>query len=186
MRIGIARISQETNTFSPLLTDVDTLRVHGLTRGEEVLRGATGDNEIAGFLDVVGGEELVGVISAHAGPAGPMTDETVRTVAEWFVEELERVGPLDGLLLALHGALAGVSEPDVEGLVLERAREVVGYRTPIGASLDMHANLTARMVRYADVIRGYHTHPHRDSRETGRMVAEMLVQTIRGEIRPVM
>ena len=186
MRIGIARISQETNTFSPLLTDVDTLRVHGLTRGEEVLRGATGDNEIAGFLDVVGGEELVGVISAHAGPAGPMTDETVRTVAEWFVEELERVGPLDGLLLALHGALAGVSEPDVEGLVLELAREVGGDRTPIGASLDMHANLTARMVRHADVIRGYHTHPHRDSRETGRMVAEMLVQTIRGEIRPVM
>lgn len=186
MRIGIALISQETNSFSPRLTDLETLRAHGLWRGEEVVERGREMEGLAGFLDVVGEEHVVGLIRAHAGPAGPMTNETVDTVVGWLAEELGNVGDLDGLLLCLHGALAGESEPDVDGQIIERTREIVGENTVIGVALDMHANLTRRMMAGADVIRGYHTHPHLDQWETSRATAEMVVQTIQGGVRPVM
>ena len=121
MRIGIALISQETNSFSPRLTDLVTLQVHGLWRGPDVVERGGETEGLAGFLDVVG-EEVIGLISAHAGPAGPMTAETVDAVVGWFAGELENAGELDGLLLCLHGALAGELEPDDARVVR------VGYR----------------------------------------------------------
>ena len=186
MRLGIARVAAETNTFSPILVDMETLRVNGIVRGQEVLKEVSGWSNIPGFLDIVGSEELIGITSAHARPAGCLTEDAMNTVLEWFTEDLIKVLPLDGLLLSLHGAFAGVADPDVEGLVLQRAREIVGEKTPIGAALDLHGNITRRKIENADVIRGYHTHPHLDSRETAQKVAQILLATLRGEVHPFM
>ena len=185
MRIGIARIAQETNTFSPILTDLETIRAFGVAHGQEVLKVSGWSKYIEGFLDVVGEEEVVGITQAQARPAGYLTEEAMNTILEWFTEDLRKALPLDGLLLSLHGAFAGIADPDVEGLVLQRAREIVGQDVIIGASMDLHANITRRKIENADVIDGLHTHPHVDSRQTGQRVAEVLLAALRGEVRPV-
>ncbi len=188
MRIGIGRIASESHTFSPVPTDMQTLMVNGILRGPSVIQDlpAHERGSLPGFLDVVKYEELVGIISAHAPPAGPLTEEAMNTILEWFIEDLRNALPLDGLLLSLHGAFVGAVDPDVEGLVLKMAREIVGDDVVIGAAMDLHANITRRKIENADIIRGYHTHPHVDSRETGQKVAEMLVAALQKEINPVM
>ena len=186
VRIGIARIAQETNTFCPTLTDLDTLHVHGVRFGQDVLEDDSEGSTIPGFLDMVGGEDLVGILSVHARPAGPLTPEALEAVLSWFADALERALPLDGLLLSMHGAFVGIADPDVEGLVLQRAREIAGEQVVIGAAMDLHANITRRKVEQADVLRGYHTHPHVDGRETARRVAQIVLAALRGEVRPVM
>ena len=186
MRIGIARIAQETNTFTPMLTDMETLRAHGIFRGQSVLQDTEGWSIIPGFLDVVEGEDLVGITAVHASPAGCLTEEAMHTIQEWFVEDLSKALPLDGLLVDMHGAFAGSADPDVEGLVLQEARRILSDDIPIAVGMDLHANITRRKVENADMIRGYHTHPHVDGRETARKVAGMLLATIREEISPVM
>jgi len=186
MRIGIARISQETNTFSPTLTDLDAIRAFGAARGQKVLQASSWSKYMDGFLDVVGDEKVVGITQAQAMPSGYLTEEAMHTILQWFTEDLKKALPLDGLLLSLHGAFAGVADSDVEGLVLQRAREILGRDVVIGASMDLHANVTRRKIENADVIDGLHTHPHVDSRETAQRVAHMLLAALRGEVRPVM
>ena len=186
MRIGIAHVAQETNTFSPILTDLETLQANDIAHGQEVFEDVSDWSGVPGFLDVVGNAELVGIISVHARPAGCLTEDAMNTILEWFTEDLKRALPLAGLLLAMHGAFAGLADPDVEGLVLQRARETVEDDVPIGIAMDLHANITRRKIENADLIRGYHTHPHVDGRETAQKVAEMLISALRGETRPVM
>ena len=186
MRIGIAKIMQETSTFSTQPTDLEAILAHGVVRGREVIEKATlWDEFVTGFLDVVGDEEPVGVTKATAMPAGNLTPEAQRALMGWFAADLEKARPLDGLLLSLHGAFAGELDPDIDGLVIETARRIVGPKVPIGVSLDLHANLTARMVEHADIIDVMHTHPHVDMRPIGQRVARTLVATLKGQVHPV-
>lgn len=197
MRIGIARIAQETSTFMPILTDMKTLQVYGILRGQAVIeetvrtrdcsKGSHGRrSNLLGFLDVMRDEDLIGIIIVQAQPAGPLTEEAMNTILEWFTEDLKKALPLDGLLLDMHGAFSSVADPDVEGLFLKRARQIVGNDVVIGVAMDLHANITQRKIENANIIRGYHTHPHIDARETAQKVAEMLVSTLQKEIEPVM
>jgi microcystin degradation protein MlrC len=186
MRIGIAKIMQETSTFSTQPTDLESILAYGVVRGQEVVEKETmWDWFVTGFLDVVGTEEPVGITKATAMPAGNLTAEAQEAVMGWFEEDLQKALPLDGLLLSLHGAFAGDLDPDIDGLVVERARQIVGPEMPIGVSLDLHANLTARMVEHADIIDVMHTHPHVDMQTIGQRVARTLVATIKGEVHPV-
>jgi len=186
MRIGIARISQETSTFSTQPTDLEMIRNFGPAHGQDVLGGPRLlDDFVAGFLDEVGDQELVGITRAQAMPAGPLTAEALGAIMGWFDRDLKRALPLDGLLLSLHGAFAGDTDPDVEGLVLERARQILGPEVPIAAAMDLHGNITRRKIAHADVIDAMHTHPHVDSRQTAQRVARTLMAAMRGEVSPV-
>lgn len=191
MRIGIARIAQETNTFSPMLTDLETLQVNGIIRGQEVLQRFTEWSHIPAFLETarqaaVGDLEPVGILSVHARPAGCLTEEAMSVVLDYLAEDLEKALPLDGLLLDMHGAFAGVADPDVEGAVLQTTRAIVGDQVLIGVVMDLHANITRRKIENADILRGYHTHPHVDGPETARRVARILLASLQGEAEPVL
>ncbi|MCI0621654.1 MAG: M81 family metallopeptidase [Acidobacteria bacterium] len=107
-----------------------------------------------------------------------------RLVSE-FEEHLRRVQP-DALLLAMHGAQTAAGEDDVEGCVLERARTVLGRDRPIVITLDLHANITRRMVELSNAIVGYQTYPHIDMFETGQKAARLMVRILKDETRPQM
>jgi microcystin degradation protein MlrC len=92
--------------------------------------------------------------------------------------------PVDAVLLALHGALVADSAPDVEGEVLHALRELLGPDVPLVVTLDLHANITARMVRNADALVLYHTAPHLDVRETGQRGAAVLRRILVDGARP--
>jgi microcystin degradation protein MlrC len=187
-RVLSAQIMHESNSFSIRLTSLDRFADMILLRGDEALRALDGTNtEVAGFLDVAREKnwELVHVISAHANPAGCVTEEAfeeiVRTVEDAARREREW---LDGILLAFHGAMVTTHSGDGEGEILERLRAIVGPGVPIAATLDLHANVTRRMCDLADILVSYKTYPHIDMRAAGRHAAELLHRTMSREIRP--
>src|SRR5439155_15868687 len=102
------------------------------------------------------------------------THDTFLWLRDELVGALRAALPVDGVLLALHGALVADGAPDVEGAVLAALREVVGAGVPIVATLDLHANVTRRMVEAADALVLYHTAPHIDVYETGIRGAAVL------------
>jgi microcystin degradation protein MlrC len=89
------------------------------------------------------------------------------------VADLQR-GGFDAIYLDLHGAGVAVGADDAEGELLARIRAVVGHGMPIVASLDLHANVTERMLNLTSAMTAFRTYPHVDMRETGARAAQML------------
>lgn len=189
MRLLLAMFKHETNTFSPVPTPL--ARFFGYR--DEVLAGeaavaahrGTG-SALAGFLAVAqrAGAHATVAVAAEAAPSGPVDDDAYDRISSMILEEVAR-GGYDGILLDLHGAMVTRRHDDGEGALLARLRDI-DPRTPVGVTLDMHANLFDPMVRSSTVITGYHTYPHVDVRAAGERAADVVVRTIRGEVKPVM
>jgi microcystin degradation protein MlrC len=188
MRIAIGQLWQETNTFNPLPTTRADFEAFGVMRGAELVERMADMNELGGFIQSLRAwpekPEIVGLVRLPAWPAGLATAETFAWLRAELVEALRAALPVDAVLLALHGSLAADGTPDVEGDLLEECRALVGPRTPLVATLDLHANVTGRMVRAADALVLYHTAPHIDVFETGRRGAAVLRRMADGA-RPV-
>ena len=117
--------------------------------------------------------------------AGPIQDETYTVLRDELLASLEAALPADGVLLVLHGAMMAEYEPDATGDVLQRVpAALVGPDVPVVGTLDLHANVTQRMVDRATALIGYHTAPHVDMYETGRMAAETLVRCAERDLAP--
>lgn len=184
MRLLIAGMKHETNTFSPVPTPLSRFRP---LFGEEAARAYRGTGTgLGAYLDLAEreGAEIVLPIAANAPPSGPVEEAAYRAITDAILEAAAK-GPFDGILLDLHGAMVTESLEDGEGAFLKRLKGIVG-ETPIAVSYDMHANLYDDMIRNATVVAGYRTYPHIDMYETGRLAGEILLRAIRGEVRPRM
>lgn len=189
MRIGIGQLWQETNTFNPLPTTRADFEQFGVLRGREIVEQMADTNELGGFIQSLGAwpppAEIVGLVRLPAWPSGPATAETFDWILAEILAALDRAGDLDGILLALHGAMAAVDHADVEGEILSAVRARLGRRIPLVATLDLHANITLRMVREADALVLFHTAPHVDVFETGQRGAGVLRQILIDGAKPV-
>lgn len=196
VRLAYGRIAQETNALSPVRTTLADFRALHYVEGDALARavGPGGDEapgflkkaEIRGFVDrarAMGDVELVPTVSAWAVPSGPLEPACFEALRDTLLEKLRAIGKIDGLFLSLHGSMGVVGRDDPESDLLEAVRSVVGD-VPITASLDLHANLSARRVALATTLCGYHTNPHRDHVSTGARAASVLVRAARGEVRP--
>ena len=96
------------------------------------------------------------------------------------------MGKLDGLLIAVHGAAVSDEHRDADAEWLWRIRNHVGGDVPIIATLDLHANLSQRMVESCNALVAYRTNPHLDQRARGCEAAELMIATLRNQIRPTM
>lgn len=190
MRIGIGRLCQETNTFSPVRTTLGSFGSEGILAGEEILCHLDRLPELKGAVEVTALRsrevDLVPIFSATAWPAGRLAGDAHEFLQRRFLEQLEGCGPLDGLFLSLHGALAAEGCDDVEGELLSCVRAQRARSFPVAISLDLHANVTQRMVTNADIMVGYHTSPHLDIEETGARAMEILLETVSGQVNPQM
>lgn len=185
MRIAIASMLQESNTFSPVYTRYQDFSP---VFGREVLARHTGKlTEMGGFLDVLGTTkvEVAPVCAAWAITANRLLRPDFERLLQEFEAGLRKARP-DALLLAMHGAQTALDEDDVEGCVLEVARRVLGPERPIVMTLDLHANITQRMVDLSNAIVGYHTYPHVDMFEVGQKAARLMLRVVAGECRPTM
>jgi microcystin degradation protein MlrC len=186
MRIAIGGIMHESNTFAPLPTDRSRFEQGSLTRGAELLTvWREAHHEVGGFLAGAAryGYDLAPTVMAWATPAGPVEDAVLDEVVEEIVDGCKR-SSVDGLLLALHGAMVARSHPDADGEVLHRLRGALGEGLPIVATLDYHANVSPSLAEHADALVGYHTYPHVDQRRCGLVAAELMVRSVRKEARP--
>ncbi len=196
LRIAFARIAQESNALSPVRTTFEDFeRFHFMegaalldacgpwsTEAKKFMRNA----ELSGFVKAAradGAVEPVPLFSAWAIPGGPLDMATFEHFRDRLVTDLKAAGPLDGLFLSLHGAMNVDGELDPEARLVEAARTVIGD-TPVGASFDLHGNLTRDKVAALDVFVAYRTNPHRDHAKVGRKAGELLIRTIRGDIQP--
>jgi microcystin degradation protein MlrC len=188
MRIAIGQLWQETNTFNPAPTTRADFEAFGVLRGAELVERMAETNELGGFIQSLRAwperPEIVGLVRLPAWPAGLASADTFAWLREELVGALRRALPVDGVLLALHGSLAADGTPDVEGDILEAYRRTIGPAVPLVATLDLHANVTERMVRAADALVLYHTIPHIDVIETARRGAAVLRRILDGA-RPV-
>lgn len=184
----LARMSHETNTFSPVVTDLPRFSGRGDVPPEgDVARGVfTGDGTcLGGFIDVCerAGATFEIAIGAGASPSGRVEDDAFEYMAGKIVEAAK--GNFDGILLDLHGAMVTWTHEDGEGELLRRVRAVAPI-VPIGVALDMHANLYDDIVGLSSVVSGYHEYPHTDTFATGVRAAEVLLRQLSGEVRPTM
>ena len=186
MRVLLAMMSHETNTFSPVPTPLTRFGGDAApAEGQAILAGPRRrSNTMTGMLNIAEAEgaEIVPVIAAGAPPSGPVHDDAF----EYMCDRIVAAAPgCDAALLDLHGAMVTESFEDGEGTLLARLRDACPD-LPIAVGLDMHANLYPAMVDNATVISGYHTYPHIDMFETGERAARVLFQTLRGEVVPTM
>lgn len=190
--LAVAEIMQETNSFSPVLTTRENFQAGALFYGDSILPvSREADLEIGGFLKAVdelgnGGIRIVPIIKARSMSGGPVQRSLYEEFKQDLIRGLKKAGKVDGLYLALHGAMGVDGLRDPEGDLIKAARLVIGEAVPIGVSHDLHANLTRERVRQATFIVGYKTNPHRDHAEVGYRVGEILVKTVQGKIKPVM
>ncbi|MBM4169981.1 MAG: M81 family metallopeptidase [Ignavibacteria bacterium] len=190
IRIAVATFSHETCTFCPSPTGIEEWEYYGPpVRGDEVLKS---DSYIQGFVDRAseyGGVELIGIYSprdAKGGSSGSwVTKEAFDKYTNGMVEDLKKIQHVDGVYLALHGAMAvdGIMKPEAE--IARRIRAVVGD-APIVITYDLHANEDEEIAEAANAVFITKQYPHYDARYQGERAARILIKTIRGTYKPVM
>jgi microcystin degradation protein MlrC len=196
-RIFIAGYQHETNTFAPSLADWSAFTrgdsFPAYMRGAEMTGKLAGINiPVAGFMDFAKtrGWSLAPSSWAGAIPSSYVTREAFERIAGDICEDLKRAGEdaagLDGIYLDLHGAAAAEHAYDSEGELLARLRAIVGPKLPIVASLDLHANVTHRMLDLADALVSYRTYPHVDMADTGVLAGELMARRLKaGQKEPL-
>lgn len=187
MKVGIAMMSHETNTFSPVITDLARFsagRDRPMTGpvAREVYTNTA--SCLGGYIEIAEarGVDIEMGIAANAPPSGRVENDTYEYMCEEIVNLAQRV---DALLLDLHGAMATKTYDDGEGELLRRIREACPS-LPVCVALDMHANVTELMISNCDVLTGYQTYPHIDMDGTARRAANTFFDMLEGKSQPKM
>ena len=188
MRVIIAELKQESNTSAPLTTIEDFNGFHLLYENEVIEKLKGTNSEIAGFLNVLEaeGHEAIPIMAAFAVSGGPLNSEAYNFLTNRLYSGIKSAGKIDGVLLALHGAMVSVDELDADGTIIEKVRELVGLEVPIMVTMDLHANITKKKIANATTISGFRTCPHIDLIETGERAARMLCGILDGTSNPTM
>lgn len=186
-RVGIVALLQESNSFIARQTTLEHFEQDMLLTGpilrERLLQA---HHEIGGFFAGLeqAGIEPVPIFAARAVPYGVMTNETFESLMAMLEAEVRKALPLDGVLVAPHGATVSERVLDVDGHWLQRIRSLVGPSCPVIGTIDPHANLSAAMVDATNALVAYRTNPHVDQRDRGLEAARLMARTLAGEIRP--
>jgi len=189
-RVAAAQIAHETNVFSSVPTDFNAFLASGLHVGREAITsGLDTNSEFGGFIEgaIAQGFDLLPIMAVWATPSGMVTADAIERLSALLVAGLREQmleAPLDGVLLALHGAMVTEIDDDGEGYLLQIVRETVGPGVPIVATLDLHANISPRMVALADVLIGYDTYPHVDMAERGEEACAVMARLLSGDLLP--
>lgn len=189
MRIFIACLATESNSFSPLPTGWSGYEEVGIRYGDAT-QGAPIAFAIA--LDEwrrmaeARGYEVIESVSAMAQPAGPTVQPVYDALSGRICEDLRAAGQVDIVLLAMHGAMIAEGTIDCEGDLLSRVRAIAGDRTIIGGEFDPHAHLTDAMMEAGDLLVFYKEYPHTDIAERARHLCDLAMDAAEGRISPVM
>ncbi len=187
-RIAVAGISHESNSFNPAKT---TLADFGdwkqMTPEQFLARAGAGNTIVAGYIEGARqfGMDLYPTLVVGASPKGPVTKDAFETLASEILRRLKAAPPLDGILLAQHGAMVveGFASGDAE--LVRRVRAAMGPKMPIVVTHDFHANVTPEIVRDSTALVIFKENPHIDTRERGLQAARIMAGIVTGKVHPV-
>ncbi|QND45786.1 M81 family metallopeptidase (plasmid) [Rhizobium lusitanum] len=177
MRIAVGGIHTECSTYNPVLAEEKDFRI---IRGEALTAAA-----YFAFLKDYDAEFLP-TIHARAIAGGPIARHTYEAFKAEFLERLKPLLPLDGLYIAMHGAMYVEGMEDAEGDWIAAARAVVGDDCLLSASYDLHGNVTQRIIDALDMYSTYRTAPHIDVEETMRRAVKMLTESLKTGVKPIL
>ena len=188
MKVIIAQMKHETNTFSPVATPLARFAGDGAVplSGSAALQAVKGTGSaIAAFVELAqaAGAQIEIPVAGNAWPSGPVHDEAFDDMASRIVTAV--AAGCDAVLLDLHGAMVTQSHDDGEGELLRRIR-AVAPKVPIAVALDMHANVYPEFIAMADVVAGYQTYPHVDMFETGQRAGRALFALLANKAQPTL
>ncbi|HEY1797166.1 MAG TPA: M81 family metallopeptidase [Stellaceae bacterium] len=186
-RVLTARFMHETNTFSRVKTDLALWQRRDFHRDNEIPAAFRGTRSALGASFEAAdkyGWTLLHPISANANPSGTVTDDAFEHIGGAILAAARDQGPIDGVLLHLHGAMVVESHEDGEGELLRRLRQVIGPDVPVVATLDLHANVTQAMADHADALIAFRSYPHIDMYERAWQGADLLERAMRGDVKP--
>jgi len=193
MRIGILGLLHESNTFISKPTTLTHFQEDLLVEGQDLLKAlGSSHHEMGGFIQGLAEAakqqpiEVVPLIAARATPSGTIEAITFQRLVQRILSSLEHHHPLDGLLVAAHGAAVAESHSDADGFWLQQVRNLMGANKPIVATLDPHANLSPSMVDACSAFIAYRTNPHLDQKQRGLEAARLMLDTLNGKVQPVM
>jgi microcystin degradation protein MlrC len=186
MRLVLGMLKHETNTFSPLRTDWARFQDWGAFTGEAARKAfETTAMPLGAYMKLARerGADFTIPMAAEAMPSGPVERDAYERMAGAICEEVAK--GCDGVLLDLHGAMVTVDHEDGEGELLARIRKIAPD-VPIAVTLDLHTNLTQRMVDNCTALIGYKTYPHVDMYEVAEQIGRVVLDSMAGKCRPVM
>lgn len=187
-RVALLGIYHESNTFIQIPTTLEDFRNSHMLWGEKIRSEySEAHHEIGGMLEVMDQFqiEVVPVMFAEATPGGTVTAKTYQELLQGMLAELLKTLPVDGCLVVPHGAGVSADHPDMDGHWLEAVRRTLGPQVPIIGTLDLHANISQRMIDNTDALIAYKQNPHLDQRERGKEAAVLLIKTMQGVVTPV-
>jgi microcystin degradation protein MlrC len=188
MKLVIAQMKHETNTYSPVPTPLARF-AHGSDtppEGHAAIAAYKGTGSALGaFIELAEAvdAQFVVPIAASAWPSGPVDDRAFDHIARRICDAVAQ--GCDGVLLDLHGAMVTQSHEDGEGELLRRIR-AIAPNVPIAAAMDMHTNLYDAFAQQVSLIAGYQTYPHIDMFETGQRAGRALLAQLQGQAKPTM
>lgn len=186
--VAMAGFMHESNSFNPAKT---TLADYGLTDPSSdstiLARWEKSNTEVSGYVEgaKAAGFDLFPGLFANATPKGPLTDSTFDTIMERLIASIRKAPKLDGILLALHGAMVVESHPHGDEEIVRRVRKAFGEAIPVIVTHDYHANVSPEIVRLSTVLITYKQNPHLDTKARGIQAATLMGRVLRGEIIPV-
>jgi microcystin degradation protein MlrC len=186
MRVVMAMMKHETNTFSPVPTPWERFAEWGAYFGDDVIKAYEPTNmTLSAYIRICReeGAEIVAPIAAEAMPSGPVSADAYERMTGAILDAVGR--GCDAVMLDLHGAMVAETTDDGEGTLLARIREIAPD-VPVCVTCDLHCNLTQAMVDNCDALIGYKTYPHTDMYEVGTTVGRILMAKLKGEANPVM
>lgn len=186
--VGIGGLMHESNSFNPAKTAVDDFGgVRGPSGPDQITFWRKANTELSGYIqgaDEEGFDVFAGYV-ASATPKGPLTREAFEALTEKMISSLKQAPKLDGILLALHGAMVADGYPQADEEIVRRVRKAFGSAIPIVVTHDFHGNPSPELIRLTTALVAYQQNPHLDTRIRGRRAAAIMARTLRGEVKPV-
>lgn len=187
-RVFVASVATETNSFSPLRSDLQDFKESfyappGMHPDSPTLCSAV--FPVARGKAAEYGWTLIEGTATWAEPGGVINQKTWEFLRDQLLAELEAAMPLDVVFLGLHGAMLSQDCLDCEGELLEKVREIVGADAIVGATFDPHSHLSDRRVANADIVVAFKEFPHTDFVIAAEKLIDLAHNASRGLTKPV-
>ncbi len=186
MKMFVGVLGTETNTFSPMPTGLNVWRDFLLVHRQDPVEGPMDPVAYLGPTAKKRGWKITRGLLAYAMPAGVTPTSVYESLRDELISDLKASMPVDGVSLLLHGAMVATDYMDCEGDLLAHLRAVVGPNIPIGAVLDLHANVSDQMLDEATVLVGYKEYPHIDIYQRLEDLFHIVADTAEGTVKPIM
>ena len=188
MKLVVAMVQHETNTFSPIETPLSAFHEpfghRDLLSGDDAIAAWGGtDTAFGGLLTCAreAGAVIAVPLCAIAEPSAPISSAVFDRLCEPICKAVEQ--GCDAVFLDLHGAMVVEGSISGEAMLLARLR-TIAPGIPVAVALDFHANISAGLIENCSVVTGYRTYPHVDMFDAGARAGRLLLRALKDDAMP--